>query len=240
MNCKASDDACRAELARLPLKNSIHYSCINFFNHIISSDKTLIYQIYNATRSSNPWIKKTKHLLQSLGYSYIFDNNVNFKHQLINIKQRIRDQNLQNQNSNICQSSKLNFFRTFYNMGKRPLYVDNLVNISERAAISKIRTSAHLLMIERGRHKNIPISERYCSVCKSGEIENEQHFLLHCSGYDSQRQILITKINKIVPGFSNLNTISRIKVILNSKSTLILRMSSSFISSCFKNRESLM
>jgi hypothetical protein len=78
---------------------------------------------------------------------------VNFKHQLINIKQsqRIKDQNLQNQNSHICQSSiKLNFFRTFYNMGQRPsyMYVDGLINISERAAISKIRTSAHLLMIE--------------------------------------------------------------------------------------------
>ena len=46
----------------------------------------------------------------------------------INIKQRIKDQNLQNQNSSICQSSKLNFFRTFYNMGKKPSYVDSLVN----------------------------------------------------------------------------------------------------------------
>jgi hypothetical protein len=61
-------------------------------------------------------------------------------------------------------------------MGQRPLYVDSLVNISERAAISKIRTSAHLLMIERGRHKNIPTSERFCTVCKSGKIENEEHF----------------------------------------------------------------
>jgi hypothetical protein len=55
------------------------------------------------TKTSNPWIKKTQYLLDSLGYSYIFDNNVNFKHQLINIKQRIKDQNLQNQNNNICQ-----------------------------------------------------------------------------------------------------------------------------------------
>jgi hypothetical protein len=36
--------------------------------------------------------------LQSMS---VFENNVNFKHQLINIKQRIKDQNLQNQNSKI-------------------------------------------------------------------------------------------------------------------------------------------
>ena len=30
VNCKASNDACRAELAPLPLRNLIHASCINF------------------------------------------------------------------------------------------------------------------------------------------------------------------------------------------------------------------
>ena len=177
-----------------------------------------------------------KYLLQSLGYSYIFDNNMNFKQQLINIKQRIRDQNLQNQNSSISQSSKLNFFRTFYNMGQRPPYVDNLVNISERAAISKIRTSPHLLMIERGRYKNIPQSERFCTVCKSGKIEDKEHFLLHCPGYDMQRQVFANKIIEKVPGFIKLNAISKIKVFLNSNSSVILRMSSSYISSCLKDR----
>ena len=86
-------------------------------------------------------------------------------------------------------------------MGQRPPYVDNLVNISERAAISKIRTSSHLLMIERGRYKNIPQSERFCTVCKSGKIEDEEHFLLHCPGYDMQRQVFANKIIEKVPGF---------------------------------------
>ena len=57
-------------------------------------------------------------------------------------------------------------------MRQRPSYVDSLVNISERAAISKIRTSGHLLRIERGRH---PTSETFCTVCKSVKIENEEH-----------------------------------------------------------------
>ena len=59
VNCKASNDACRAELARLPLRNLIHASCIHFLDHMLSSDNTLIYQIYNATKTSNSWIKKT-------------------------------------------------------------------------------------------------------------------------------------------------------------------------------------
>ena len=36
--------------------------------------------------------------------------------------------------------------------------------------------SAHPLMIERGRHLNIPRTERYCLLCKSNQIEDEKHF----------------------------------------------------------------
>ena len=32
-------------------------------------------------------------------------------------------------------------------------------------------------MIERGRHLNIPRTERYCLLCKSNQIEDEKHFL---------------------------------------------------------------
>jgi hypothetical protein len=47
-------------------------------------------------------------------------------------------------------------------MGQRPPYVDVLNNRCDRAAICKIRISAHPLMIERGRHLNISRTERYC------------------------------------------------------------------------------
>ena len=61
-------------------------------------------------------------------------------------------------------------------------------------------------MIERGRHNNIPTSERFCTVCKSGKILNEEHFLIHCPGYELQRQIFVNKINKIVPGYIKLSS----------------------------------
>jgi hypothetical protein len=44
-----------------------------------------------------------------------------------------------------------NFFQSVYNMGQRPPYVDVLNNRCDRAAICKIRISAHPLMIERGK-----------------------------------------------------------------------------------------
>ena len=44
-------------------------------------------------------------------------------------------------------------------------------------------TSNHDLLIEKGRHSKpkIPREERICNLCNSNEIEDEIHFLFHCS-----------------------------------------------------------
>jgi hypothetical protein len=73
-------------------------------------------------------------------------------------------------------------------------------------------------MIKRGRHTNSPTSERFCTVCKSGKIENEEHFLIHCPGYELERQIFVNKINKIVLRYIKLSTVSKIKLLLDNNS----------------------
>jgi hypothetical protein len=52
-----------------------------------------------------------------------------------------------------------------------------------------------LTLIERGRHLNIPKTERYCLLCKSNQIEDEKHFLLHCKKFNTQRNIFNEKIS---------------------------------------------
>jgi small nuclear ribonucleoprotein (snRNP)-like protein len=60
IHCKASNDGCRAELNRTPLKSKILFSIFNFMNHIISSKNTLVYDIYIKSRETNPWVKNVK------------------------------------------------------------------------------------------------------------------------------------------------------------------------------------
>jgi hypothetical protein len=122
IHCKASNDGCRAELNRIFVKSKILFSIFNFMNHIISSKNTLVYDIYRyiKSRETNPWVKKVKNLLNGLGHSYIINNINSIKLNLNTIKQRIHDQCLQTQNANICDSQKLNFFQSVYNMGQRP------------------------------------------------------------------------------------------------------------------------
>ena len=50
--------------------------------------------------------------------------------------------------------------------------------------------------IEGGRYLNIPKHERICTACNSGEVEDEEHFLLNCSLYKPLRQVLCSKLVK--------------------------------------------
>ena len=79
-----------------------------------------------------------------------------------------------------------------YRAGIRPYYVDILKNKNERA----MRISAHKLAIDGGRYLNISKHERFCTACNSGEVEDEEHFLLNCSLYKPLRQVLCSKLVK--------------------------------------------
>ena len=62
--------------------------------------------------------------------------------------------------------------------------------------LSKLRISAHKLAIEGDRYLNIPKHERIRTSCNSGEVEDEEHFLLNCSLYKPLRQVLCSKLVK--------------------------------------------
>ena len=103
--------------------------------------------------------------------------------------------------------------------------------------ICKIHISAHPLMIERGRHLNIPRTDRYCLLCKSNQIEDEKYFLLHCKKFNTQRNIFNEKILNILENASYKNANNKISFLINNKSYSILRLTSSFISNCLNIRK---
>ena len=170
-------------------------------------------------------------IFNTLGFSYLsYTPNSNLLDKL-SIKQRINDIQLQEQNMRLKNSKKLNILMKLYRAGIRPYYVDNLKNKNERAMLSKLRISAHKLAIEGGRFLNIPKHERICTACNSGEVEDEEHFLLNCSLYKQLRQVLCSKLVKF-----NHQCLS-LKIILDNHNHYILKMSSNFIEKCLNQRE---
>lgn len=89
-------------------------------------------------------------------------------------------------------------------------------NITHRQLLTKYRLSDHQLAIERGRHRKswLPREERVCAECRSGSVETEEHFLLHCDKYTSLRDSLYSQIQHNTPELQSLSEHDKLKILL--------------------------
>ena len=113
-------------------------------------------------------------------------------------------------------------------------YLDYIVDKKKRISLCKFRLSNHHLSIERGRYLRpvIPVKDRLCLICDKSDIENEEHFLLHCTKYNGIRTVC--NIDEIITSH-NQNICS----ILNSNSIDDIRNLSKFISLAFQLKGTL-
>ena len=88
------------------------------------------------------------------------------------IQQRIHDVAIQEQDSVILNSTKLDFDTNIYKIQTRAQYVDIISCRSDRSILAKLRVSAHKLTIEKGRYTGIPRQNVICTVCNTDSIEN--------------------------------------------------------------------
>ena len=170
------------------------------------------------------WIKE-------LGFNYLTTNTHLLKNKIFCIKQRILDQSIQNQLCILRDNKKLQFFNKIYRFNKRPSYVDICRYKSDRSTICKFRVSAHSLAIERGRYKNIPVSDRICNSCQLTQVEDELHFFIYCPEYNNFRHAFINKIKKSIKNFNSL-TENNINLIFNSNSYIVLKATIDYINHC--------
>ena len=84
------------------------------------------------------------------------------------------------------QTNKMRFYKVFKWRFEKEPYLDYVPNFNRRSILTKFRCSNHSLAIEKGRHRNIPLENRICPVCKSN-VETETHFLQDCFLYKDLR-----------------------------------------------------
>ena len=110
-----------------------------------------------------------------------------------------------------------------------------------RKAISKLRLSAHNLLIETGRYakpRSLPRSERICKHCNFNCIENEFHFLSRCSLYETERAKLYSQVQHKNNNFMSLcdnDKARRLRLLLREDSDISFALGT-YIHSCFEKR----
>ena len=71
VHSKASNDACCAELNRLPLRGKILNLAFNYWQHLKSSSNSLFSKIVDLARSHNSWFIQMGSIFNTLGFSYL-------------------------------------------------------------------------------------------------------------------------------------------------------------------------
>ena len=112
--------------------------------------------------------------------------------------------------------NKLRLYKTLKGSFRTEPYIENIRNRNQRCWLSRYRTSAHTLQIEFGRYSNpiTPLAERKCCYCKSGQIDDEQHFILFCDIFRLKRQCFIGRLTALFPNYITLSDDQKLRFIL--------------------------
>ena len=112
---------------------------------------------------------------------------------------------------------KLSVLHAIHSLGDSisPMCADVQSKIYRRVLMQLRGGTAHFC-IETGRWKQIPKELRVCRECSSGDIEDLNHWLLHCSAWQTSRFPLMKKMMEYCIDFPTLNDEAKVVLILTA------------------------
>ena len=188
--------------------------------YLILKDLNLLHWFHLPPTNSKGAIHKLKSTLKSK-----FENS--WKNEISKAKQTDDD---------TTNGNKLRTYAIFKSQFKPEEYLKLNCN-NQRRTLSQFRISAHKLAIERGRYTipKTPVSNRLCTNCNLGQVEDELHFLLVCPKYQSARDIYInSKISN--QQFPNLSLDNKFMWLMSNEDLSICKSVSSYLLHCFDLR----
>ena len=193
------------ELGRTPLDIFCIKQAVKNWERIKKKNaNSILLSSYNdAIKENLPWITGIKGHLERNGMFDLFLNEYPGTHNFIckKLYQTLVDEFHQNAFATIKEErSKLRTFALFKTRIGMEKYLVDIKNVAIRKQITRLRLSNHRLMIELGRHNNIPKEQRSCPFCLN-IVESEIHFVMDCPVYNSMRTKLVTVINRDNPLF---------------------------------------
>ena len=178
----------------MPLSILRKVRILKYWYKILTSNDTLLYKVYKQQvndslqgSNENNWVLQLRFLLNELGFTYLWNNQSITKLQLEMAIQCIYDQYYQSWHRDLNNSSKLETLKCLNKGFDFEKYLSCIKIDSHRIALTRFRCSAHKLMIEEGRFRNIARNLLVCQVCNSNIIKDEYHFLLVCPAYRDLR-----------------------------------------------------
>jgi hypothetical protein len=229
------------DLGRYPLYVNRHVRIIKFWCKVVQSDNIIIKFLYKDmleqyNNGKRNWASNVKTLLDSYGYSNVFDNpsemNLCMFHR--EFKLRVIDVFKQHWINSIDQSTSLPLYNYFKPVFGQEQYLNKLP-VKSMVAISKLRLSSHCLRIVTSRYTNnrIPLEERLCTLCNLNEIEDEFHLVLKCPVYNDLRKRFIRNV------YTNRPSVFKFISMLQTNDMHVLHNLGKFFNSALERKRTL-
>ena len=158
------------------------------------------------------WASLVKNLLYTLGFGYVWQAQEQLgdaKLFLFDVKNRLKDINMQTIHSRIREKSKiyLNYCRIdFYPSTIASSYITTLLySYSKRRIFTLLRT--HSLPIKSNLLRWNVVNNNLCEMCDGVFVENEFHILFRCSKYAAVRNRYIPESFRSDPNMQTLHDI---------------------------------
>ena len=158
---------------------------VNFWHHLNNLPETSLAKLAlkESIEIRTNWLKTVEKIMNIFNLSDITDNpcfKYLSKESGINLYSSKWEEKI-----NTIEYSRLRFYKQIKSDHSASTYTQ--LPFFQRKVIAKLRCSSHILEIEKGRHKKKPAGDRLCQMCPEKTIENESHFLSHCTAYTALR-----------------------------------------------------
>ncbi|XP_069618505.1 uncharacterized protein [Ranitomeya imitator] len=213
-----SNSACRAELGRFPLHLTVLKRALSFRAHLHRSNpsshhhKALIHE--GETEKPEPPEQPS----QTQPEQNTNHNNLT-KAGIRKMADEGQERYVSDWKNDINSSQKLTMYRSLQRDYRLAPYLEKLPDPRDRKILSRYRLSAHSLAIECGRHRQSykPREERLCQHCDQEAIEDETHFLLHCSKYSAVRDTHFRRLSHLFPDFITMKEEEKTYILLGEE-----------------------
>ena len=127
---------------------------------------------------------------------------------------------------------KLRLYRNIKKDCNVEKYVKLNLTQSQRSLLCQLRIGVLPLRVETGRYINLKVEDRICEQCNLNSVEDELHFLFHCTLYEEERVNFYSNIDN--RAFIHMADIDKLEYLCNEKPRLLAK----YIVNNFEKRKS--
>jgi hypothetical protein len=245
---KSTDIAVRAELGVYPVLIELLTHSAKYWLHLCNMKQTSLvklayFESHHLKDKLPMWATCLQKLWTQFSLIETWNNQgTRYRHKIINLLvSGILNEYDKSWTTKInADTSKLRTYKLFKTNPSLENYLCTS-SISTRQEFTRLRTSAHFLRIETGRYtvpRKTPIEDRICQMCNLNSIESEQHFVLECPLYHSEREDLFNTFNSFTD-FQSLEPDDQFIFIMsyNNGDTEVFQHVSKFVNLCVEKRK---